>query len=61
MGLESRGPEAELGPVGRNAITQSHPTLLSPTMTTEAHEGPRGGGRASGLFSEKNLFPRGSN
>lgn len=60
VGAEPRGPEAELGPVGRSAITQSHPMLLSPTMTTAAHGGPRGGGGTSGLFSAKNLFPRGS-
>lgn len=50
VGAELRGPEAELRPVGRNAIPQSRPTSLSPAMTTAAHGGPEGGGRGFWSF-----------
>lgn len=59
-GAEWRGPEAELRPVGQECRSTKPPHIAEPAMTTAAHGGPGGRGGASGLFSGKNLLPRGS-
>lgn len=60
VGAEPMGPEAELGPVDRNAIPQSRPTSLSRAMTTAVHGGPGGGGRGFWPFLwEESLFREG--